>query len=80
MGLRFSKEIYATIMRICEHPYAWTGIDSKTRRCLINKFLFGILYRINENEIRVMAVMHLNRKPDYWMDLLVEDKIHPIGY
>ena len=68
LGLRFSEEIYATIKRICEHPYAWTEIDKKTRRCLTNKFPYGILYRIAENEIRIMAVMHLHRKPAYWKD------------
>ena len=34
LGLRFSKEVYATIQRICEYPYAWSSIDPKTRRCL----------------------------------------------
>jgi len=68
LGLRFSEEVYATIKRICEHPSAWTEIDKRTRRCLTNKFPYGILYRITENEIRIMAVMHLHRKPDYWKD------------
>ena len=24
LGLKFSEEIYATIERICQHPYAWS--------------------------------------------------------
>jgi plasmid stabilization system protein ParE len=68
LGLRFSEEVYASIERICSHPHAWTKIDSKTRRCLTGRFPYGILYRIIENEIRIMAVMHLHRKPDYWED------------
>lgn len=68
LGLRFSKEIYATINRICDHPYTWSGIDDKTRRCLTNKFPYGILYRIVDNNIRLMAIMHLHRKPDYWIE------------
>ncbi|MBN2001379.1 type II toxin-antitoxin system RelE/ParE family toxin [candidate division KSB1 bacterium] len=68
LGLKFSKEVYATLERIKEHPYAWTAVDEKTRRCLTNKFPYGILYRIVDNEIRIMAVMHLFRKPDYWID------------
>ena len=63
LGLRFSKEVCTAIERICEHPYAWSGIDAKTRRCLTNKFPYGILYRVIENNIRIMAVMHLHRKP-----------------
>ena len=66
LGLRFSEEVFATIERICEHPYAWTDIDPKTRRCLTNKFPYGILYRIANDHIRIMAVMHLHRKPGYW--------------
>ena len=68
LGLRFSEEVYATIERICKYPNAWTPIDTKTKRCLINKFPYGILYRITEKNIRIMAVMHLHRKPDYWTD------------
>ncbi len=66
LGLRFSKEVYASIKRICEFPYAWAKIDSKTRRCLVNNFPYGILYRIVQENIWIMAVMHLNRKPGYW--------------
>jgi len=66
LGLRFSKEIYATINRICEYPYAWEKIDTKTRRSLANKFPYGVLYRISNNEILIMAVMNLHRMPNYW--------------
>ncbi len=68
LGLRFSEEVYAAIKRICEHPYAWESIDSVTRRCITNRFPYGILYRIVENSIRIMAVMNLHRQPGYWKD------------
>jgi plasmid stabilization system protein ParE len=67
LGLRFSHEILDAIKRICEYPDAWSLIDSKTRRCLTNRFPFGVLYRVVDNQIRIMAIMHLHRKPDYWM-------------
>jgi len=66
LGLRFSEAVFAAIKRICEHPDVWTGIDAKTRRCLTHKFPYGILYRIVNDHIRIMAVMHLHRKPGYW--------------
>ena len=68
LGLRFSEEVKATIERICAHPHAWASIDSKTRRCLTSRFPYGILYRIIKDNIRIMAIMHLHRKPDYWSD------------
>ena len=30
------------------------------------RFPYGLLYRLLEWEIVVLAVMHLHRKPDYW--------------
>jgi hypothetical protein len=36
LGLRFSKEVFNTIRRICAFPIAWALIDTKTRRCLTN--------------------------------------------
>jgi len=68
LGLRFSEEVKATIERICAHPHVWASIDSKTRRCLTSRFPYGILYRIIKDNIRIMAIMHLHRKPDYWSD------------
>lgn len=66
LGLSFFEEVYATIERVCQFPLAWESIDSKTRRCLTSRFPYGILYRISEREIRIMAVMNLHRKPGYW--------------
>ncbi len=66
LGLRFSTEVFNTIKRICAFPKAWALIDTKTRRCLTNKFPFGVLYRIKNDDIHIMAIMHLHRKPGYW--------------
>ena len=66
LGLRFAEEVNDSIKRICAYPYAWAKIDSKTRRCLTNRFPYGVLYRIVKNRVQIMAIMHLHRKPDYW--------------
>jgi hypothetical protein len=29
LGLRFSEEVYASIKRIFEHPYAWADMEKK---------------------------------------------------
>ncbi|QDF29760.1 hypothetical protein [Halarcobacter anaerophilus] len=48
------------------HPKAWQILEGDIRRCLINRFPFGIIYYKKENQIIILAVMQLNRKPDYW--------------
>lgn len=41
-------------------------MDGQTHRCLTNKFPYGVLYRIKYDHIRIIAVMHLRRKANYW--------------
>jgi len=42
------------------------------RRRLIRRFPFGILYRIEPEEIVIVAVAHLLRKPGYWRKRIKE--------
>lgn len=37
----------------------------------IARFPYGVIYRHKENEILVIAVANLHRKPDYWQDRVV---------
>ena len=66
LGLEFANEVYQTIQRILDFPNAWQSLDKNIRRCLTNRFPFGIIYYKRDNEIIILAVMQLNREPNYW--------------
>jgi len=66
LGLEFAREIYSTIQRIIHFPEAWSKLSKNTRRCLTNRFPYGVIYQITEDEIFIIAIMQLNREPDYW--------------
>ena len=67
LGLDFAKEVFATIQRTLRFPYAWTEFSYHTRRALTKRFPFGVIYQvINDEEIVILAVMQLNREPNYW--------------
>lgn len=66
LGLEFAKEVFATIQRIIHFPMAWSKFSENTRRCLTNRFPFGVIYQIFEDEVIIIAIMQLNKKPDYW--------------
>jgi hypothetical protein len=66
LGLEFSREIFSTIQRIIHFPLAWSKFSKNTRRCLTNRFPYGVIYQIIEKEVIIIAVMQLNREPDYW--------------
>lgn len=66
LGLDFSKEVFSTIQRIIHFPDAWTKLSKNTRRALMNRFPFGVIYHIEDSKIVIVAIMQLNRHPDYW--------------
>jgi len=66
LGLEFAKEVYSTIETICRFPAAWTALSENTRRCLTKRFPYGVVYRVKGDEIIIVAIMRLNRKPGYW--------------
>ena len=70
LGHDFIKEVLATVKRIKNNPEAWTQLSVRTRRCLTHRFPFGIVYQLRENEILIVAIAHLHRKPGYWKNRL----------
>lgn len=70
LGENFSLEVFASILNILSYASSWPVLEDSVRRCLVNRFPFGILYSIESDEIFILAVMHLNRHPDYWKNRL----------
>lgn len=66
LGLRLSREVYATINRILLGPTAWPRISENTRRCFTRRFPYGVVYEIREDDILIIAVAHSSREPFYW--------------
>lgn len=66
LGLDFSEEIYSSIQQIIRFPFACSPTSKNTRRCLAKRFPYGIIYAMNDDTIFILAIMHLNKKPNYW--------------
>ncbi len=66
LGNRFRAETEMAISRILDFPNAWQRLSQNTRRRTLKTFLYGIVYRVKLDEIRILAVMHLHREPGYW--------------
>jgi hypothetical protein len=66
LGYDFSAEVLAAIQNIVRYPDAWPILEEGVRRCLVNRFPFGLIYNSELDGIVILAVMHLRRHPDYW--------------
>lgn len=66
LGQQLAQEVEAAIQLVQDYPLAWAMVDGSVRRMLIRRFPFGLLYSVNQDEIFILAVMRLNREPNYW--------------
>ncbi|MCP3964241.1 MAG: type II toxin-antitoxin system RelE/ParE family toxin [bacterium] len=66
LGWEFYEEVQDTIRRILGFPGAWQRLSAKTRRCLTNRFPYGVVYQVEADEVRIVAISHQSRKPGYW--------------
>ncbi len=65
-AIRFSAELDDAEAAILERPEAWPRADQGTRRYLLRRFPFSVVYRIERSRILIVAVAHGRRRPGYW--------------
>ena len=68
LGKKFVVEIERCLSIIKSNPLAYPIIRENVRKAVVIKFPFSILYRVDENAIYILAVMHQKRKPRYWAE------------
>lgn len=66
LGSQFAQCVAEAVDRLCTNPRAWQRIGRRIRRCLPNRFPYGVLYAIKRDAIVIVAVMDLRRHPDTW--------------
>lgn len=66
LGLEFAEEVYATIERVVAYPHAWSELSTNTRRCVLNRFPYGVVFQIKLDILRIIAVANLHQRPRYW--------------
>jgi toxin ParE1/3/4 len=67
LGDEFIDAVAAATRTIAEAPRRWAYVLRPARRYRLDRFPYGIVYRIRRREVEVLAVMHLSRNPDYWV-------------
>ena len=66
-ALRFDVEVERALACIIQAPRRWAVGPYSTRRFLLRRFPFILIYReLTPGEIQIVAVAHTARKPGYW--------------
>ncbi|MFH1962018.1 MAG: type II toxin-antitoxin system RelE/ParE family toxin [bacterium] len=66
LGTEFLGEVEHAVNLISQYPNTWSPYYEGTRRFLLHRFPFAIVYRYERDRIRVFALMHLRQRPGYW--------------
>ena len=68
LGVSFLDEVERYIEDIAGNPERWPKIRGQVRRRLLRRFPYAILYSVNTDGIRILAIMNLKRRPYYWVN------------
>jgi hypothetical protein len=70
LGKKFLIEVEETIELILRFPQLWSSNTPHTRKAVLRKFPYNIIYSVYKYDIYIIAVAHQNRAPEYWIDRL----------
>jgi plasmid stabilization system protein ParE len=63
---RFQRELDHVIELISERPRTGSPYSGDTRRVLLRRFPFFVVYRLRGDNVQIVAVAHARRRPGYW--------------
>jgi plasmid stabilization system protein ParE len=69
-ALDFIEELERATDTIRAAPEHWPSGKNNTRRFLLWRFPFSIIYSAQESVVTVWAVAHGSRRPEYWVHRL----------
>ena len=62
----FRLELEQAIALIQDHPETWPKYVLGTRRFILNRFPYSLIYTTDGTNSLIVAVAHAKRKPGYW--------------
>jgi plasmid stabilization system protein ParE len=65
-AMRFRSELDRAVDLIADRPEAGGPYLGDTRRVLLRRFPFLIVYRARGELVQIVAVAHARRRPGYW--------------
>ena len=65
-GEKFAIELRAALERVQATPERWPRYLHGTRRYLLHRFPYLVVYEIASEAVYIVAISHGRRKPGYW--------------
>jgi|SRR5208282_3449764 plasmid stabilization system protein ParE len=69
-SVRFLAAVYDALEAIAQSPQRWPKYVFGTRRFVLYRFPFSIVYLDEPTVVSIVAIAHSKRKPGYWEERL----------
>jgi plasmid stabilization system protein ParE len=66
LGHTLIELVAKKLEQISQQPQLYQKIHGNIRRCHLQKFPFGIIFREQAEHIEIIALAHAKREPHYW--------------
>ncbi|MHB1301625.1 MAG: type II toxin-antitoxin system RelE/ParE family toxin [Burkholderiales bacterium] len=66
LGAEFVAEVEAAVRRALVFPLMGSVSASNTRKIIVKRFPFFVVYRPESDGIVIFAIAHHSREPNYW--------------
>jgi plasmid stabilization system protein ParE len=73
-GDDFAAAVEHAIRSLLEYPYRGSPYELQTRRLMLKGFEYGIVYRLTDDVIRIVAVTHTSRNPQHWHERIAGEQ------
>ena len=68
LGQTFTETVDQALASIVADPLAHPRLHGETRRAVVRRFPYAIYFRVMDEELVVLGVMHGRRQPQLWRD------------
>jgi plasmid stabilization system protein ParE len=64
---RFTREVAQAFTAICSNPLAVRYYRDEIQILRLKKFPFAVFFFVHQSQVKVLALAHAARRPDYWL-------------
>jgi toxin ParE1/3/4 len=66
LGDDLLDEVERVLALLCEFPDIGERLDDTRRRFPLRRFPFGVIFRVEGDTLRILALAHRRQRPGYW--------------
>jgi plasmid stabilization system protein ParE len=66
LGSRFIAAVKMAVRVASASPRIHREIFGGCRKCRVVRFPYALIFRERNDEVQIIAVMHMKRRPNYW--------------